>query len=80
MQKTKTATNIEILKAMRGDPEGSQRDWAARVGISESTLRSKLAGMEKLKLIKKRKLDDRYQLTGDGTKELLQVVPKGGDK
>jgi hypothetical protein len=45
------ATDIKLLRAMRADPSGTQRDWANAIGCSKSLVNKRMKKLEDGKLV-----------------------------
>jgi hypothetical protein len=56
--------NLALLKAMADDPTGSERKWAAAIGISRRAVQAALGALKRERLVTQKL--KRWQLTKDG--------------
>jgi predicted transcriptional regulator len=80
-QETKAATNLDILKVMMDDPKGTQPQWAMRLGMARTTLRSKLEVIARDKLVEKSSAaPGKFSITPKGRKAVKQFTVINGGK
>ncbi len=69
-----SAIGLALVQVMLADPAGTQEAWGQAIGKSKGRVHGRLAALEKRKLVKRRDLDGKWQVTPKGLKEVEQAL------